>query len=378
MQTQHSARQSTVYNTNNYQSDRASTAVRPYFERRLDRQKFALLVPLFLLLLIGAIYRQRSWASWMPQIPDGSVSTPFEDISPPDLGSSQSDENSDSATTPENDSDTAPSDTVFSDGALLEGIAVQIGGQDALKTDAERSITPTPTVAHQYNTIQPLPSYGKKDQAPAMPVTLSKPAQGQQITQNEATFFQGTAAAGSTVIVNHGQSTGRRADGLTVYQTRTIGEVQAGADGRWQLSIPAPLPPGEHQLSVTQIDEQNGMQTTFTPINFTVLGAGQSIQTALVFPVINSPQTASRLSASCAGSSTRRFNGTAMPGWIIQLLLNEQIVGETRVGINKSWEIALDLPLSAGSYIGRVLLLSPGGEIASESSPVALAIYPCQ
>ena len=379
MQSQKSAKYNPVFDTNTYNSDAPSILAPPYFEHPLDRWKLALLIPLFLLLLAGAVYRQRSWASWIPQPPANSVANTVDNSPPTDLQVTSSSQTI---------NDASLSAESQSDKSLIEGIAVQTGElQDSAVQGTEVQIgvqaggassdsTEQPRT-REFNTIQPLPLYFEKGQAPIMPVTLSRPAQGQFISQNEASIFSGTAAAGSKVIVNHGQSTGRRADGLTVYQTGTIGEVQAGADGRWQIGISTPLPPGEHQLSVTQIDAQNGMQTTFTPVSFAVLGAGESVKAGLI-PMINSPQTASRLSASCNGSSGQRFSGTAMPGWIIQLLINEQPAGKTRVGINQAWEVTIAQPLTAGSYIARTVLLSPGGEVAAESSPVAFAMYACQ
>lgn len=335
-----------------YQSFSQSMRVAPYFERRLDRWKLAVLIPLFLLLLAGAVYRQRVNLAPLP------VDTPASSVTLPQADSTQADLTQADLTQDESNQ----ARTTLFDDSTLEG---------------QPGVTAEQPIAREYSLIPSLPLNNVAGQAPIMPITLVKPAPNTAISQNETSVISGTAAPGSQVIIEYGSSAGSDAEGNTVYQMQMLGKVDTGIDGRWQLWLASPLQQGAHRLSIKQLDVQSGMQTAITPVDFRVVGAGESPLSNLI-PIINSPQSAARLSSTCSGPVTYRFNGIAMPGWIIQLYINEQPAGKVRVGINQSWEVAIEQPLAPGSYIARALLLSPGGEVAAESSPAAFTMHPCQ
>lgn len=333
-----------------YQSNIRSPQVAPYFEPQLDRRKLALIIPLFIVLLAGAVYRQRvNLPLQSPQLTvqsDPVVSV--EGNEPPAIEPAQ-------ANQPATDS----SETA---GAGISSNPAAVVGQPA---------------APKLSAIQPLPHFGPKEQPAAMPLTLASPTAGATILQSDLSRIEGTAAPGAKIFIDHGTFAGQGADGSNTYRIQTLGEVTADPVGRWQLWLAQPLGLGAQQLSVKQLDPQSGMQTTVTPVEFSITNSTANVST-ITNPVIHSPQASSRFAGQCAGGAGQQFSGVAMPGWALELYINKQLAGQMRAGINQAWAIEMQQPFAAGAYVAHTVLLSPGGEVAAESPPVAFTIMPCQ
>jgi hypothetical protein len=147
-------------------------------------------------------------------------------------------------------------------------------------------------------------------------------------------------------------------------QESILGVVMAGADGLWQLGPFEPLPPGQHVLTLFQLDEEGAIEAVSSPVVVTVLASGEQGPLSLASPTIRFPTLGTRLR-----SGPVTFVGAALPGMMVRLYLDNRQVAEGIVSAREEWRLTPEEPLAPGVYVARVAAMNPQGAIIAESAP---------
>src|SRR5690606_8947103 len=143
------------------------------------------------------------------------------------------------------------------------------------------------------------------------PLTLANVSPNAIVPAQSIRVLYGTAAAGSLVEVR-GQVTGP-IDGTGLpsgaSQEVVLGTTAADNNGLWQLGPFTPLAPGQHVLTVYQLDVRGEIEAEAPPVVVTVLGPGEQGPLSLATPSIKFPTLGARLRR---GQAT--FVGAGLPG----------------------------------------------------------------
>lgn len=235
--------------------------------------------------------------------------------------------------------------------------------QGAAPAAAATVIPPTPAAA----AVAGLPA-----QAPLnIPLTLAGVGPNTKVPADSIRMLYGTAAAGSLVEVRD-QATGPVADtdlspGVT--QEVVLGTTAADGDGLWQLSGFAPLPPGQHVLTVYQLGADGTIEGAASPVVVTVLEAGVQGPPSLATPSIKFPTLGAHLR-----SGPVTFVGSGLPGMTVRLYLDNRQVAEGMVSTREEWRLTPDVVLDAEAHVARVASVNPDGVIIAESAPVVFVV----
>lgn len=244
--------------------------------------------------------------------------------------------------------------------AATPSLVVAAPSGSAPRSQAAESTTPT---------LVPAPAQATP--TPRLPLTLAKLGPNAVLPVNSVRVLFGAAAPGAQVEVRDqpisqvergALSTGVRAE-------EVLGVVTADADGLWQLPLSAPLEPGQHVLTLRELDRQGQLVEVSAPRVVTILAPGEEGPLALVAPMMESPLFGSRVQA---GAVT--FVGSGLPGLLVRLYLNDEPVGEGVVSVEAQWQVTPAEPLAAGVYTARAVAVNPQGDILAESAPVAFRV----
>ena len=201
---------------------------------------------------------------------------------------------------------------------------------------------------------------------PSLPLTLANLPPNAIVPAESVRVLFGSAAPNSVVEVRDqavppASDTGSSDEAP---QEQVVGVVMVGADGLWQLGPFDPLPPGQHVLTIFQLDDQGRVEAVSAPVVVTVLAGGEQGPLSLASPTIRFPTLGARLR-----SGPITFVGAALPGMIVRLYLDDRQVAEGLVSAREEWRLTPQEPLSPGVYVARVATASPQGEIIAESAP---------
>ncbi len=196
----------------------------------------------------------------------------------------------------------------------------------------------------------------------------------------------GRAAPGAMVIL--------RADG------REIGRTRADAQGQWVLADAAPLPPGAHEITVAMLDnagrEVAGVGTVQAVVaarpapapaaTASAPAATASAPAALAAPappmvVMTTPQGApvllqgpvrqgggSRLGLDIVdydAAGEIRFAGTAPPGSVVRLYIDDGHVGDAEAGADGRWSLVPGARVAEGEHRLRLDQVDRAGRVAA-------------
>ncbi len=199
------------------------------------------------------------------------------------------------------------------------------------------------------------------------PLTLANVSPNAIVPAQSIRVLYGTAAAGSLVEVRD-QVTGPVADtdqSSGVSQEVVLGTTAADNSGLWQLGPFTPLAPGQHVLTVYQLDVGGAIEEAASPVVVTVLGPGEQGPLSLATPAIKFPTLGARLRR---GQAT--FVGAGLPGMTVRLYLDNRQVSEGIVTAREEWRLTTDGPLTPGVHVVRVATVNSDGGIIAESAPV--------
>ncbi|RIA47542.1 LysM peptidoglycan-binding domain-containing protein [Dichotomicrobium thermohalophilum] len=158
---------------------------------------------------------------------------------------------------------------------------------------------------------------------------------------------------------------------------RVIGKVKAGFDGSWVLLPEAPLPAGDHSLSVTAL-APDGSETVRGAERVAVSVSPESAPAVVALSQDNQPtrilqsgQPVAIATESLKSAEQRTItfsavdyedkqqtgrlylSGTAAPGARIALYLDNRFIGSTQAEVDGSWAFALTDILDGGQHLLR-------------------------
>jgi hypothetical protein len=202
--------------------------------------------------------------------------------------------------------------------------------------------------------------------APTLPLTLANLAPNAIVPADTVRVLFGSAAPNSVVEVRDQAMAPVAGAGLSpgVAEEVVLGVVMVGADGLWQLGPFEALPPGQHVLTLFQLDELGGIDAVSSPVVVTVLATGEEGPLSLASPTIRFPSLGTRLHT---GPIT--FVGSGLPGIGVRLYLDNRQVAEGVVPAREEWRLTPAESLAPGVYVARVAAVNPQGEIIAESAP---------
>jgi hypothetical protein len=208
-------------------------------------------------------------------------------------------------------------------------------------------------------------------EASRFPLTLANLGPNAIVPAGALRVLFGTAAVGSIVEVydqllppvgSTMLSPGSAVD-------RLLGVTVADPDGLWQIELHAPLEPGQHVITLRQLDESGRITALSAPVVVTVLGGGEQGPLSLATPAIRYPYVGARLAP---GRIT--FFGSGLPGVVIRLYVGNRLVAEGTVTTHEEWRLTPEEELAEGVYVARVLALNPLGDVIAESAPVVFVV----
>ena len=205
----------------------------------------------------------------------------------------------------------------------------------------------------------------------ALPLTLANLGPNAIAPPNGVRVLFGTGAADSLIEV-HDQFVSRLSQSDLspgAAQDVLIGVATTGESGLWQLGPIEPLAPGQHVLSLRQLNDQGQLTAVSTPVVVTVLAGGEQGPLSLAAPTIRYPTLGAQLTT---GPVT--FVGTGLPGMVVRLYLGTRLAAEGTVTAREEWRLGPTAPLTPGVYVARVTAVNPQGDVIAESAPLVFVV----
>ncbi len=180
----------------------------------------------------------------------------------------------------------------------------------------------------------------------------------------------GRAAPGAEVMIqDHGQA---------------LGTVKADSHGSWVFLPPEPLPAGPRQLRLSERTEHGNVSgqasavLVVPPSNGTpqALPAIAMLATPGAAPrVLQAPgKTRDRLALDAMdyGQNGRdaRFSGSAPPGAVLRLYVDNGLIGQATAGPDGSWSLATAVPIAPGQHELRL------DQIGADANAIARVVLP--
>jgi len=288
---------------------------RPYFDWSLDTWKVALIVLLFVVLLFGTL-QNPSWGAG---------------------GSSRN--------TP----------------AMSDAAAVQ-----------EEPVTVIEVVESKPTADEPVRNSANAGRdANALPLTLASLGPNSVVSSAGISALSGTGQPVSRVEVRDQLIVQADVDNLPVpaAEEGIIGEAEVDDRGLWTIPLQTVLEPGQHIITIREVDENGNILSVSSPAVVLVLGSGEQGPLSLATPVIRFPAPAARLR-----TGPTVFLGSGLPGMRVRLTLDGLPVADGVVNSREEWRLALPEGLDPGVYLAQVEALDPQGIVAAESPPVAFSV----
>jgi hypothetical protein len=148
-----------------------------------------------------------------------------------------------------------------------------------------------------------------------------------------------------------------------------LGVATVDERGLWTVPLDDVLAPGQHIITIREVDEEGNILSVSPPVVVVVLSSGEQGPVSLATPVIRFPAPAARLRR---GPTV--FMGRGLPGMRVRLYLDDREAAEGMVNMREEWRLAPEEDLAPGVYVARVAALDPQGEIIAESPPVAFSV----
>jgi hypothetical protein len=168
--------------------------------------------------------------------------------------------------------------------------------------------------------------------------------------------LRGSGSPGSTVeAMVDGQSAG----------TTTVAD-----DGSWLLSTHF-AEPGEYEVGLRALDENDEVVATAEPVVVAVVAAAEAGTFEVAAPTLDLTNG----DTLPAGEIT--LSGTGQPTFPLQILFNGEIDGTATVSDDGQWAYTTQLT-EPGDYAVQVLSLDPNGQILAALVPIMITIVPAE
>ena len=269
----------------------------------------------------------------------------------------------------------------------------QVVGETVVAPDGTWKITLPPLTLGAHNLVAKLLGADGKEQSASAPVELTV-ADGQIVVATPVTVAEATAVTAPTAgkapeielpaaALKAGEpieleGTGEPGTTVTLYDgDQVVAETVVAPDGTWTLTVP-PLAAGTHSLVAKQVGADGKEQAASTPIELTVAD-GQVVVTTpappaavTAVPVADAP--AIKLpAAGLKATEPLTLEGTGTPGTTVTVYDGDEVVGETVVAPDGTWQITLPPP-AAGAHSLVAKQVGADGKAQAASAPVELTV----
>ncbi|HWX01534.1 Ig-like domain-containing protein [Collimonas sp.] len=184
------------------------------------------------------------------------------------------------------------------------------------------------------------------------------PIQENGLTNDAEPTIQGTAKAGSIVIVYDTDGT-------------VIGSATSDATGHWEVTPTTPLADGLHNITATATE--GGVvsaPTAVYPINVdTSIPAAPVIDDSSLIDHVGAI-TGPIMDGGTTDDSEPEFKGTALPNAIVTIYDGDQIIGSTTSDADGNWDFYPSTPLSDGPHVFSATATNAAGGTSVPSAPI--------
>ncbi|MCB5945223.1 Ig-like domain-containing protein [Acidocella sp. KAb 2-4] len=212
----------------------------------------------------------------------------------------------------------------------------------------------------------PVPATAPPAAAPAAPVSTATPPEFDVVrvdTQGNA-VIAGRAAPGAVVTV--------------LDNNKTLGAATADAQGAFVLVPPAPLAPGVHDITLSEVPPGGVAVAGDQHAVVNVPGNGGQVLTVLSGPTGSTVLTgqgpqAGQLAMGAVDYDTSGhaiFSGTAPAGAMVQLSLGGAVIGQTKADAQGRWHLSAPVPAAPG-MLSLSATTADGQALGPVSAPFA-------
>ena len=266
----------------------------------------------------------------------------------------------------------------------------EVVGQTTVGPDGTWQITLPPPTAGTHSLVAKQVGADGKEQAASAPVELTV-ADGQIVVATPAAVAGATAAPGagapaiklpvaglkaSAPLMLEG--TGTPGSTVTVYDgDEVVGQTTVGPDGTWQMPLP-PLTLGAHSLVAKQVGADGKEQAASAPVELTVadgqivVATPAAVAGATAAPGAGAPAIKLPV-AGLKASAPLMLEGTGTPGSTVTVYDGDEVVGQTTVGPDGTWQMPLP-PLTLGAHSLVAKQIGADGKEQAASAPVELTV----
>lgn len=204
-----------------------------------------------------------------------------------------------------------------------------------------------------------------------LPLTLATIGPNAVVASTGITVLTGTGNTFSRIMVYDQLVTPADPDQAASpsVQERILGMAEVNDRGQWTVHLTDSLAPGQHILSLRELDRNGNITSISSPVALMVLDAGEVGPLSLVTPRIHFPTPAARLR-----SGPVVFTGSGMPGMRINLFIDGELAAEGIVSSREEWQVATESDLHKGVYLAYVEAIDAEGSLVAASPPVAFSV----
>ncbi len=198
--------------------------------------------------------------------------------------------------------------------------------------------------------------------AAASPLTLTVPA---PIDAPTLDALPTDAAPGALTLSGTGTP---RTTVQIVIDGRVAGQAAIGANGRWSFATEVPTA-GAHTLLVNALDDAGQVAASAPPATLQLTAPPTSTPAPAVTPAAPTLDTL----PTDGAPGTLALSGSGTPGATIQIVIDGQVAGQTRVGADGRWLFPVEIA-AAGEHTVQVNALDNAGQVAASAPPATLQL----
>nr|WP_184280418.1 Ig-like domain-containing protein [Serratia fonticola] len=186
------------------------------------------------------------------------------------------------------------------------------------------------------------------------------PLQKGEATNDSTPTLNGTAEAGSTVLVY---------DNTTV-----IGSVVADANGKWTLTPEAALADGSHNLYITATDAAGNVSAPSGGFGLVIDTTVPEAATDIVITDNVGDKTGPVAPGETTDDRSPTLSGKGEPGSTVNVIDNGKEIGTATVDDNGHWTFTPEEPLDNGEHTLSTTVTDPAGNTSEPSPGISIVV----
>ncbi|WP_269791773.1 Ig-like domain-containing protein [Stenotrophomonas sp. Iso1] len=181
-----------------------------------------------------------------------------------------------------------------------------------------------------------------------------------EVTNDDTPTIIGTAQAGNLVKIY---------DGATL-----LGEVEVGANGKWEFTPQVPLIDGPHTITATATNKVGQTSDATGPWGFVVDATAPGQVTDLVVTDNAGEKLGSLVDGDITDDNTPEFAGKAEPGATVNVYDGDTLLGSAEVGQDGSWTFTPSKPLEDGKHDFTTEVVDPAGNSSGKGPVLSVTV----